>query len=152
MADRPGVITLPPLIYAAFLVVGIYWRDVLPLSLGPGPLRKPIGVALVAAGILIAFWAMGTMTRARTTFNPFRPSSAIVSSGPFRFTRNPIYLGDLLIYAGVAMYFDSALALLLLPLVIVAMHFGVIVREERYLERKFGEEYRNYRQRVRRWL
>jgi protein-S-isoprenylcysteine O-methyltransferase Ste14 len=100
----------------------------------------------------LAVWAMTTMVRARTTFNPWVASTAVVSSGPFAFTRNPIYVGDALIYVGCAVIFDSLFALLLLPLVLAIVYLGVISREEAYLERKFGATYMDYKCRVRRWL
>lgn len=152
MKDHAGVVTIPPLIYAAFLLPGIYWRRALPVSLGPEWIRDTVGWLLIVAGVLLAGWALVTMVRSRTTFNPFGSSTAVVSSGPFRLSRNPIYLGDALIYAGVALLFDALLALLLLPLVILSVHYGVVRREEAYLERKFGEAYLSYRSRVRRWL
>jgi protein-S-isoprenylcysteine O-methyltransferase Ste14 len=150
--DTPGVITIPPLIYAIFLVVGIYWRQLIPVSMGPPGLRSVPGWMLIAAGLALMIWAVATMVRARTTFNPYRPSTALVTTGPFRFTRNPIYLGDVLLYLGIALLFDALLAILLLPVVVAVMHYGVIVREERYLERRFGAEYAAYKSSVRRWL
>lgn len=152
MKDHAGVVTLPPLIYAAFLLPGIYWRRALPVSLGHEWIRDTVGWLLIAGGLLLAGWAVVTMVRSRTTFNPYRSSTAVVSSGPFRLSRNPIYLGDVLIYAGVALLFDALLAVLLLPLVLLSVHYGVIRREEAYLERKFGEGYVSYKSRVRRWL
>ena len=150
--DRAGAITVPPLIYMAFLIAGIYWRELVPLSLGGRPLRYSAGGIIFTAGLGLLIWALRTMTRAKTTFNPWLPSSRIVSWGPFRFTRNPIYVGDALLYLGTAIAFDSALAILLLPLVLNIVYFGVIRREERYLEAKFGEEYVAYKNQVRRWL
>ena len=150
--DRAGAITLPPLIYVVILVAGVYWRELIPLTLGSLRLRVTVGATLLTAGISLLVWAMRTMTRARTTFNPWLPSTTIVSWGPFRFTRNPIYLGDLIIYIGLSIMFDSVLALFLIPLVVAIVTFGVIRREEAYLSRKFGEEYREYARRVRRWL
>lgn len=76
----------------------------------------------------------------------------MVTNGPYRFTRNPMYLGFTLLYLGAAFWVNTAWPVILLPLVLAVMHYGVIVREEAYLERVFAEEYRTYRQRVRRWL
>jgi protein-S-isoprenylcysteine O-methyltransferase Ste14 len=92
------------------------------------------------------------MLRAKTTLNPAGPASTLVTGGPFRFTRNPIYLGDTLMYLGLALLFGRRGPLLLLPGVLAALDRGVIRREERYLERRFGRQYRAYRARVRRWL
>jgi protein-S-isoprenylcysteine O-methyltransferase Ste14 len=92
------------------------------------------------------------MQNAHTNVNPTRPVTAIVTEGPFRFTRNPLYLGFTLFYTGVTLLVNSLWMVLLLPFVLFLMTFSVIEREERYLERKFGEQYLAYKRRVRRWL
>ncbi len=84
--------------------------------------------------------------------DPWRASSALVTSGPYRFTRNPMYLGMASLYAGIALAFGLLWSLALLLAVLVVIDRGVIAREERYLERRFGDEYRIYKQQVRRWL
>jgi protein-S-isoprenylcysteine O-methyltransferase Ste14 len=106
----------------------------------------------ILGGVALAGWAIAVMTAAKTHVDPFRPTTAIVSRGPFARTRNPIYVAMAMMYAGGALAFDVAGALLLLPLAIVAMTLLIIRCEERYLEGKFGEEYRNYRDKVRRWI
>ena len=149
--DRPGVIAPPPLIFLAFLALG-WWlaRKLLP------PIDVPYGVAigavLVVAALAFAIWAAATMLRARTHVDPFRPTLAIVTSGPFRWTRNPLYLSMAVTYVGVALMLHAVAAVLLLPVALIVIVVGVIRREERYLERKFGAEYLAYRGRVRRWL
>ncbi len=95
---------------------------------------------------LILFW------RKRTTIRPDRPATALATTGPYRLTRNPMYLSLALLYAGIAILWQSICALLLLPLVLFFIDRRVIVREELYLERQFGSAYRQYRARVRRWL
>jgi protein-S-isoprenylcysteine O-methyltransferase Ste14 len=90
--------------------------------------------------------------RAGTTENPFKPSTALVFDGPYRFTRNPMYLGMAAVYVGLAFVLGLMWALLFLPLVLIAVDRLVIAREEPYLERKFGEEYVAYKRRVRRWI
>ena len=92
------------------------------------------------------------MHRAGTNIRPDLPTTALVTEGPFRFTRNPLYLGLTLMYAGIALLIPGTWPLLLLVPVLLVMRWGVIAREERYLERKFGEPYRAYLGRVRRWL
>jgi len=149
--DRAGVIAPPPLIFLAFLALGwILARKLLP------PFEVPYGVAIGAvlfvAALAFAFWARSTMVRARTNINPFKPTTAIVSTGPFGRTRNPLYLSMTVAYIGLALLLHAAAAILLLPVVLIIVTFGVIRREETYLERKFGTEYREYRGRVRRWL
>ena len=89
---------------------------------------------------------------ARTTLSPHKPTAALVTSGIFRITRNPPYLGLVALYLAIAVFANSLWALALIIPVVAVVNFAVIPREERYLERKFGREYTDYRQRVRRWL
>jgi protein-S-isoprenylcysteine O-methyltransferase Ste14 len=92
------------------------------------------------------------MRRAQTSLNPSEPVKALVIEGPFKVTRNPIYVGFTLIYIGIALLVNTLWPLLLLPVVQNVMRQGVIEREERYLERKFGQEYLAYKERVPRWI
>ena len=92
------------------------------------------------------------MRRAGTSVNPTEPTTVLVMDGPFKFTRNPLYLSLALFYAGVATLVNALWAMLMLPIVLLVINRGVIGREERYLERKFGEQYIQYKERVRRWL
>ena len=92
------------------------------------------------------------MRQAGTNVDPYRPATAIVTGGPYRFTRNPIYVGFTLMYVGIFALANALLPILLLPAVQQLMRRGVIEREERYLERKFGDEYLQYKERVRRWI
>jgi len=108
------------------------------------------GIIFVALVILVATFLQ--FRRRRTTILPYRPTTAIVDSWPYSFTRNPMYLAMALVYIGIALFFNSLWPFLLLPLVLLVMHRGVIEREERYLEQKFGSDYVDYRSRVPRWL
>ena len=92
------------------------------------------------------------MRRADTPISPEEPVSSLVTDGPFRYTRNPGYLGIAMTYAGLASLANALWAILLLPATLFVIQRGVIEREERYLERKFGEEYLRYKARVRRWI
>lgn len=149
--DNPGVIAPPPLIYAAGLLIGIGLNAVIALPL---PFTTPpiIALVLVVIGLASGVWALWVMYQARTSPLPERPTTAIVSSGVFAFSRNPIYLGFTLIYLGVTLWVNTWWLVLLLPVVLAVMHYGVILREERYLEGKFGEAYLAYKRRVRRWI
>ena len=150
-ATTPGVLVPPPLLYAVPLAAGLliqHWRH---LPLVPGWAAVPLDVACVFLG-LVGFPAFLAFRRARTSPNPFRPSSALVTTGPFRFSRNPMYVGLTLLYVGVAIWVNTVWPLLFLPGILIVMHYGVIVREEAYLERIFGDEYRQYARLVRRWL
>jgi protein-S-isoprenylcysteine O-methyltransferase Ste14 len=90
--------------------------------------------------------------RARTSLVPVRPATALITDGPFRFTRNPLYLGLALLYLGIALWLGVLWPVVLLPALILLVQQIVILREEAYLESRFGEAYRAYRARVRRWL
>ena len=113
---------------------------------------RVLGILLVLVGAATTLSAVGFFRRARTSLVPIRPSTTLVSTGPYRFTRNPMYLGLAVVYVGIACWLGTLWPLLLLPVVLVLVGSLVIAREERYLEAKFGEEYRAYRARVRRWL
>jgi protein-S-isoprenylcysteine O-methyltransferase Ste14 len=109
------------------------------------------GVVFVVALALFA-WAIATITRAGSNVPTNRPTTSIVDTGPYRFTRNPIYLAMMLALAGLAIAFDSPWPLVTLVPFALVIRYGVVAREEAYLERTFGEVYRRYRARVRRWL
>lgn len=150
--DHPGVIAFPPLILAAHVVAGgvAYWLCPLPL-LPPLPARS-IGVILMVAAGAQALWAARSMKRAGTNVRPSLPTTAIVTAGPYRYTRNPMYLSLCLLYLGISLLIDGVLPVLFLVPLALTLHFGVIMREERYLAAKFGETYLAYQRRVRRWI
>jgi protein-S-isoprenylcysteine O-methyltransferase Ste14 len=103
-------------------------------------------------GLLVAGWAIRTMFRAGDSPDPERPVRVLVTNGPFAFTRNPIYLGFAFLYGGVAIFFDSPVTLLLLPVVLYVHTRVIIEREEAYLQNRFEADYSSYKGRVRRWL
>ncbi len=146
------MIAPPPLIYAGVLAVGLLLRLIFPIRFLPRPIALIIGTGCTGVSCILAPAAFHQMRRAKTNIDPTQPATAIVTEGPFRFTRNPIYLSLTLFYTGIALVFQSLWALLLLPVVLLVMNRGVIDREERYLERKFGEQYVGYKARVRRWI
>ena len=143
----------PPLLYLAALVIGWLLQWVFPISvLPPGPAPLAAGVVVLALGIVLLFGAVSIMRRAGTSPNPTQPTTAIVTTGPFRYTRNPIYLGFTLICVGIAIAANNLWVLPPLLVVLVIMTRMVIPGEERYLEQKFGSAYTDYVARVRRWL
>ena len=144
----------PPFVYLGFLLTGFGAERFIDLrSLGlDRALGIGFGALLFLAGTGVGLAATSRFRRAGTDVKPWRASTGIVESGPFRWTRNPMYLGMALIYAGLAVALDGPIALILLPVLIAIIQTQVIAREERYLERKFGEPYLDYKARVRRWF
>jgi protein-S-isoprenylcysteine O-methyltransferase Ste14 len=111
-----------------------------------------LGATVFALALALAVWAIVTMTRAGSSVPTNLPTATIVETGPYRVTRNPIYLGMFLGLAGLAIAFDSLWLLVALAAFALVIRYGVVAREEAYLERRFGDVYRRYRARVRRWL
>ncbi|HCJ27952.1 MAG TPA: isoprenylcysteine carboxylmethyltransferase family protein [Pseudomonas sp.] len=150
--NSAGSIPPPPLVYLVF--IGCAWGLArwVPLDLPPHELATYSGWVLIALGVLLMVWAACEMFRHHTTLNPYGKPSSLLQSGPFRFSRNPIYLADTLVYCGIALLLASLWPWLLLPLLIASMQRTVIVHEEHLLTRLFGDQYRAYRRRVRRWL
>jgi len=150
--DVAGVPLPPPLIYIAGLAAGGVVEFFRSTQGPPWPISVTIAVACVLAFVALAFPAVARFRRAGTSENPFRPSTALVVDGPYRITRNPMYLGMAVLYVGVAFVLGLMWAFLFLPFAVIAVDRLVIAREEPYLERKFGEEYVEYKRRVRRWI
>jgi protein-S-isoprenylcysteine O-methyltransferase Ste14 len=150
--DIPGVIAPPPLIYLGGLAIGFVLEIVLPDAGLPGIVQWGLGGLLLAAGLGLLGWWMSSFRRADTPMPPYEPTTALVTEGPYRLSRNPAYLAFALIYAAIALLADAPWVLLPLPLVLAVMQRGVIEREERYLERRFGQDYRDLRARTRRWM
>lgn len=150
--DRAGVRIPPPVIYIAGFLGGVALEIAFPVS------GLPLALALVAGLIGVAIWlsldgsAMLLFQRAGTGIVPMKPTTALVTSGPYRITRNPMYVGMAFLYVALALALGVIWSLAFLPLVLLIVDRQVIVREERYLEAKFGEQYREYKRRVRRWL
>ena len=150
--DNPGVVAPPPLIYAGALALGLVANKLYPMAFLPRAVSRVLGLPLVFGGLAIGLLGFREMRRAETNVDPYKPATAIVTEGPYRFTRNPLYVGMTLVYSGITALFNAFPAAMLLPLALAVMRGGVIEREERYLERKFGDEYLAYKARVRRWL
>lgn len=150
--DHPDVAFHPPFLVVALLVAGWTLRQAQPLPFLPEDVARPIGAALAGGSFFLVSWALLTMHRAGTNIPTHLPAKALVHSGPYRYSRNPIYLALAIGFAGLAAWLNTAWFLLLDVLFVGLMSAGVIVREERYLSRKFGARYDRYRSEVRRWL
>jgi protein-S-isoprenylcysteine O-methyltransferase Ste14 len=151
-ADSPGVRIPPPLFYLVGLVIGILMSVWIPSVWVPLLISRTIGGLLLGLGLILASSAVFLFRRIGTTIRPDQPSTSLATGGPYRFTRNPMYLSLALCYAGIAILNQSIWALLLLPLVLFVIQDKVIKREERHLGRCFGSEYTHYKSRVRRWI
>ena len=150
--DNPGVIVRPPRLFLGALGLGLILDYFKPAPWLPVPVQYPVGLALVALGVTLMALAMGRFKAAGTNVPTPLPATALVDDGIYGRSRNPIYLAMTLIFLGLAVLFNSLWLLLLLPAVLTVMHYGVIVREERYLADKFGDAYLAYKARVRRWF
>jgi protein-S-isoprenylcysteine O-methyltransferase Ste14 len=150
--DRPGVPIAPPLLFAFPILASLALEWLVPTSFVHGSLRWVLGALFSIAGIALSVGGFMTQKRAGTDPFPYHPSTRIVAHGLYRFSRNPMYFGFALLTVGLAILVDSAWMLLALPIGLVLIDRFVITREERYLERKFGEEYLNYKRSVRRWI
>lgn len=149
-----GVRFPPPLLFVSGIAAG--WAidrfvHPLPIPLAAGT-AFVLGVALTAAGLGLMAWGILTFRAAKTAILPHRSASGIVTHGPYRFTRNPMYVGMTVVYLGLSLLVRSVWPLLLLPVVIAMLVHLVIRREEAYLVSAFRDEYDAYRGRVRRWL
>ena len=151
--DHANVRFFPPLAYAAPMAAGLAIHFAFSERFLPqGWVQLAAGLPLMAASGLLAVWASMTMRRAGTTVDAYLSTTAIVVRGPFRFSRNPMYLSLSGLYLGIAVSVNALWVIVLLPVALVSITAGVIAREESYLERKFGTQYASYRSTVRRWL
>jgi len=150
--DTAGVIAPPPLIYLTSLVIGLVLRALVPTPFLPRGLAFMLGAVLIAIAVWLSLWGVRVMHRAGTSERTSLPTTALVTTGPFRYSRNPLYVSLTLGYLGIAAAAQSLWALALLIVVLAVMRQGVIGREERYLERRFGADYLRYKERVRRWI
>jgi len=150
--DNPGVIIFPPLLFGAALLVGLALEWMFPNHPLPRATARAVGSAVLVASVILGGWSRTTMLNAGTNLDPRKPAVAIATAGPFRFTRNPLYLSLTGCYLGIALLVNALWPLALLAPVLVITHFGIVLREERYLEAKFGPAYLAYKARVRRWF
>ena len=151
-ADNPGVIAPPPLLYGLAFLVGAVLHSLFPTPIVAPNVAAGIGLTLLCIGAVLAVWSRRTMEGASTNVNPSLPATTLVIIGPFQFSRNPMYLARTLLYLGLGFLANALSVVLALVPLLVVIHHGVIKREERYLEAKFGDAYRQYRAGVRRWL
>ena len=152
--DRPNISPMvhPPLVAVFFIVLAYFLGRFIPLPFTVPLVLRYLGLVLTFAGFLLGIAAFMEFRRARTTVDPHGTTKHLVTSGIYRFTRNPIYLGFLLMVIGLPLVSGLIWGLVLAPFYMMTMSRLVIEREEVYLERKFKGEYTDYTSRVRRWL
>ncbi|MEO5721386.1 MAG: isoprenylcysteine carboxylmethyltransferase family protein [Chthoniobacterales bacterium] len=151
-SDHPGVIAFPPLIWLVGAALSGLVHYFFPNRMTHPAFALALGIALALAAPAFAFWAARTMKAAGTNVNPSEPALTIVRGGPYRFTRNPMYLALSVLQVALGFLLNDWITLLfVIPLVLI-LHYGVILREERYLEQKFGGQYLALKRTVRRWI
>ena len=150
--DHADVRIPPPLIYVTGFVLGLLLEKAFPVLVLPKTPSRVAALLCIALWAILTVWSIGSFRWARTSVIPVKPTTTLVVSGPYQFTRNPMYFGLVCLYLGLALWFGVFWALILLPAVIAVIQYYVIAREEQYLEQKFGEAYFRYKARVRRWI
>jgi len=147
------LIAPPPVLYLGTLLLGFMIHAISPVRIFPASfLHVVLGGVLLALGAAFARWSFLMMRKHGTTADPKKPSTELATSGPFRFSRNPIYVAMTALYIGVVFIANAAWPLVLIGPLLLLMHWGVIRREERYLSNRFGDAYVEYKSTVRRWL
>jgi protein-S-isoprenylcysteine O-methyltransferase Ste14 len=152
--DHPQVIVFPPIILATTIALGSVLQWLWPIGLLATAIptwRISAGGAVILAGILLAATGRRMLVRLGTNVSPLQPTTALATDGVFGWTRNPLYSGGMLLIFGIALVFALDWLLLLIVPSLLILHFGVVKREEEYLERKFGDQYRIYRSNVARY-
>ena len=152
LPDHPHIAIPPLLLYVVTYRIGVGFDRRLPVPAVPDALARPASALLILAWAILFFWSFRRMRTAGTLVGSSQPATVLVTEGPFRLTRNPIYLSMLLLYAAIALWFAHVWPLVFLPLVVWTVQKFVVKGEESYLERRFGDEYRRYRKAVRRWV
>jgi len=149
--DRPRVAIFPPLLFAICLGFGVAAHRLCPDRF-EGAWTRWLGGIVALAAIALGVWGERTMSAAGTAVRPDKPSTTVVTGGPFAFSRNPLYLAIIGVFVGLGLALASPAFLVVVVPLVAVLRYGVISREERYLEAKFGSVYRDYRDRVRRWV
>ena len=151
-ADKPGILVPPPFIYLAFFLVGLAIDLVSPAPFLTASVQYSAGAVFIPISGLIAIMAVREFRKAKTAFDVRKAANALVTSGPFRYSRNPGYVALTVLYLGAALMVDSVWILVMVLPALAVMQQAVIRREEWHLERRFGDEYRQYKETARRWF
>ncbi|WP_026380165.1 methyltransferase family protein [Afifella pfennigii] len=150
----PSKVPWPPVIMAGAVLLALILSWLVPIPLSPETVEafRGLGVVFILLGLGLDIWTFQTFRRHATTVRPDRSAAALATDGPFRYSRNPIYIGNGLLILGLGLAFANLWLVLLTPAVFVLLDRVAIAREEKHLEARFGEEYRAFKARVRRWI
>ena len=149
--DTPNVIP-PPIIFGCALLIALVAGWLWPIPMLPAPARYWIGGIVIALSFILVAVVLREFATAKTSFSSHSPTLALITSGPFRYSRNPAYVSLSMLYFGIGIVVGSIWVLGLGIAAVLVTHHAVILREEAYLERKFGDRYRAYKAEVRRWI
>lgn len=152
LKDTPNRFPWPPVLLVSFILLGIALNRTAPLWFENGPIWRPVGFLMIGIALALDVWAFLIFRRAKTTILPHQGSDALVTDGPFRFSRNPIYVGNLMILLGLGLTSGSFWPFVLAPFMIASVTYLAIKREEAHLAARFPESWRDYAGKVRRWL
>jgi protein-S-isoprenylcysteine O-methyltransferase Ste14 len=150
--DHAAVVVNPFVIYLGLGIIAVLLQRLLPLPFLPASAARMMGLTIMILSLGIGLPAVRGMLRAKTSPNPHKPTTSLIRSGPYRFSRNPMYIGLTLEYTGLVVFFQLTWGLLLLPVIVWLITVCVITPEEEYLEHKFGQQYITYKSSVRRWI
>ena len=151
--DVPDIMVLPPVLVGGMLLIGVLIHYSLwTVSLLPTVLARVLGVVVFLSAGILAHFAQLAMKRVGTPVLPTQPTLALATDGPYRFSRNPLYIAAIGVYLGVTLWVNGLAPLLLMMPMTWLLHWGIVLREERYLQTKFGNAYQSYQMTVPRWL
>ena len=152
--DHPGVYIPPPLIYVAFFFLSVALQKAMPLNslFLQTAVAATAGRVLLIAGILVLLPALWKFLVSNNTLITIKPAHSLQTAGIYAFTRNPMYLGLLLLYSGIGFFKGNWWTFIVIPLLIITVQVYIISKEEHYLQRAFGNEYLQYKKKVRRWV
>ena len=150
--DSSGVTAPPPIIYFAFLIGGLGLDYLWPLPFLPQTIQYIVGFTIVALSFVLFGLVLREFSRSNTSIDHSKPTTEIISTGPFAYSRNPVYASMTMLVIGIAIAVDSLWIFVMAIPAVLVIHQFVILREEAYLERRFGDDYQRYKGAVRRWV
>lgn len=152
-SDVPDIVILPPVLVGGVLLIGVLVHYALwTVTLLPTVLARVIGVVVFLSAGALAHFSQLAMKRVGTNILPTQPTLALATDGPYRLSRNPLYIAAIGVYLGITLWVNGLAPLLLMLPMMWVLHWGIVLREERYLNSRFGDVYRSYQTAVRRWL